>query len=79
MIVKVKERKDRLDLPIVSGKRLRKISNRTALQSAEKAEQFITAKKIDSFESLAEFTADKGQRYQQLETVHLSKWQKLSK
>ena len=39
----------------------------------------ITTRKIDSFESLAKFTADKEQRYQQLETVHLSKWQKLNR
>lgn len=34
MIAKVRERKGRLDLPIVSGKHLRRISDRTALQSA---------------------------------------------
>ena len=34
---------------------------------------------IDSFESLANFTAEKEQRYQELETVHLSKGQKLSR
>ncbi len=73
MIAKVRERKGRLDLPIVSGKHLRKISDRTALQSADNAEKFITTRKIDSFESLAKFTTDKEQRYQQLETVHLSK------
>ena len=37
---KVEKRKGRLDLPIVSGKRLRKISDRTALQSANNAEKF---------------------------------------
>ncbi len=79
MIAKVRERKDRLDLPIVSGKHLRRISDRTALQSADNAEKFITTRKIDSFESLAKFTADKEQRYQQLETVHLSKGQKLNR
>ena len=79
MIAKVRERKGRLDLPIVSGKHLRKISDRTALQSADNAEKFITTRKIDSFESLAKFTADKEQRYQQLETVHLSKGQKLNR
>ncbi len=73
------ERKGRLDLPIVSGKHLRRISDRTALQSADNAEKFITTRKIDSFESLAKFTADKEQRYQQLETVHLSKGQKLNR
>lgn len=79
MIAKVRERKGRLDLPIVSGKHLRRISDRTALQSADNAETFITTRKIDSFESLAKFTADKEQRYQQLETVHLSMGQKLSR
>ena len=79
MIAKVRERKGRLDLPIVSGKHLRRISDRTALQSADNAEKFITTRKIDSFESLAKFTADKEQRYQQLETVHLSKGQKLNR
>ena len=53
MIAKVRERKGRLDLPIVSGKHLRRISDRTALQSADNAEKFITTRKIDSFESLA--------------------------
>ena len=79
MIAKVREHKGRLDLPIVSGKHLRRISDRTALQSADNAEKFITTRKIDSFESLAKFTADKEQRYQQLETVHLSKGQKLNR
>ena len=50
---KVRQRKGRLDLTIVSGKHLRKISDRTALQSADNAEKFITTRKIDSFESLA--------------------------
>ena len=79
MIAKVRERKGRLDLPIVSGMYLRRIFNRTALQSADNAEKFITTMRIDSFESLAKFTADKEQRYQQLETVHFSRWQKLNR
>jgi hypothetical protein len=79
MIAKVRERKGRLDLPIVSGKHLRKISDRTALQSADNAEKFIMTRKIDSFESLVRFTADREQKYQQLETVRLSKGQKLSR
>ena len=87
MIAKVRERKGRLDLPIVSGKHLRRISDRNrksnaaALdsQSADNAEKFISTREIDSFESLAKFTADKEQRYQQLETVHLSKGQKLNR
>ena len=79
MIAKVRERKGRPDLPIVSGKHLRRISDRTALQSADNAEKFITTRKIDSFESLAKFTEDREQKYQQLETAHLSKGQKLSR
>jgi len=78
MIAKVRERKGRLDLPIVSGKHLRKISNRTALQSTDNVEKFITTRKIDSFENLANFTADKEQKYGQLDGVHLSKRQKLN-
>ena len=79
MIAKVAERKGRLDLPIVKGKYLYKMTDRTALQSADNAEKFITTRRIDSFESLARFTADKEQRYRQLEEVHLSKGQKLSR
>ena len=79
MISKVRERKGRLDLPIVSGKHLRKMTDRTALQSADNAEKFVTTRKIDSFESLAKFTEDREQKYQQLETVHLSKGQKLNR
>ena len=48
IIEKVTERKGRLDLPIVGGKHLRKIPDRTALQSADNAEKFITTRKIDS-------------------------------
>ena len=66
MIAKVAERKGRLDLPIVSGKHLRRISNRAALQSADNAEKFITSRKIDSFESLAAFTADRERMYKLL-------------
>ena len=36
-------------------------------------------RKIDSFGSLAKFTDDREQKYQQLETVHLSKGQKLNR
>ena len=63
MIAKVMEHKVRLGLPIVSGKHLRKISDRTALQSADNAEKFITTRKIDCFESLAKFTEDREQKY----------------
>ncbi len=49
------------------------------MQSADNAEKFITTRKIDSFESLVNFTADREQKYSQLETVHLSKGQKLNR
>ena len=55
MTAKVAKRKGRLDLPIVSGRHLRKISDRTALRSADNAEKFITTRKIDSFESPAKY------------------------
>ena len=54
MIAKVRERKSRLDLPIVSGKSLRKISERTALQSADNAGKFITTRKVDSLSKYPE-------------------------
>ena len=49
------------------------------MQSADNAEKFITIRKIDIFESLAKFTEDREQKHQQLETVHLSKGQKLNR
>ena len=55
------------------------MTDRTALQSADNAVKFVSTRKIDSFESLAKFIADKEQRYKQLEEVHLSKGQKLSR
>ena len=79
MIAKMAERKGRLDLPIVKGKYLYKMTDRTALQSADNAVKFVSTRKIDSFESLAKFTADKEQRFRQLEEVRLSKGQKLSR
>jgi len=79
MLVKVEKRKGRLDLPIVSGKHLRRISDRTALQSIANAETFVKTRKIESFETLATFTTEKEQSYQQLENVQLSKWQRLNR
>ena len=43
------------------------------LAVSQQCEELYHARKIDGFENLAKFTADKEQRYQQLETVHLSK------
>lgn len=66
--------KGRLVLPVVSGKHLRRIRNREALQSHEKAAAFIKAAKIGSFETLAQFTAGKEQEWQELD----GKWKSLS-
>ena len=49
------------------------------MRRSANAEKFITTRKIDSFESLAKFTEDREQKYQQLETVQLSKGQKLNR
>lgn len=62
----------------VSGKHQRRISGRTAFQSAGNAEKYITTRKMDRSPSLTKFTADKEQKYQQFETVHLSTGQKLN-
>ncbi len=59
--------------------RVTEIADRTALQLADNAEKFITTRNIGRFESLANFTADREQKYSQLETVHLSKGQKLNR
>lgn len=55
MIAKARESKGRLDLPIVSGKHLRRISDRTVLQPAGDTEKFITTSKIDSSPSLVKY------------------------
>ena len=73
------ERKGRLDLPIIKGKYLYKMSDRTALQSADNVGKYITTRKINNFESLAKFTADREKRYEQLETVRLSKGQRINR
>lgn len=74
LIGTVAAEKGRLVLPVVSGKHLRRIRNREALQSHEKAAAFIKAAKIDSFEMLAQFTAQKEQEWQELD----EKWKALS-
>lgn len=66
--------KGRLVLPVVSGKHLRRIRNREALQSHEKAAAFIKAAKIGSFETLAQFTAGKEREWRELD----EKWKSLS-
>ena len=79
MIAKVEKRKGRLDLPIVSGKYLRRISDRTSLQSVSNAQTFVATRKIEGFDTLATFTDEREQSYQKLEKVQLSKWQRLNR
>ena len=45
IIAKVEERKGRLDLPIIKGKYLYKMTDRTALQSADNAIKFISIRR----------------------------------
>ena len=57
----------------------KKNSRQHCLAISRQCVEIHPGKKIDSFENLAKFTADKEQRCQQLETVHLSKGQKLNR
>ena len=59
-----------IDLPIIKGKYLYKMSDRTDLQYADNVVKYITTRKINSFESLAKFTADREKRYEQLFAKH---------
>jgi len=74
LIGRVAGEKGRLVLPVVSGKHLRRIRNREALQSPEKAVAFINTRKLDSFEMLGRFLSEKEQEWQGLE----EKWKSLS-
>lgn len=67
-------KKGRLALPVVSGRHLRRIRNREALQSPEKATAFINSRKIGSFEMLGRFLSEKEQEWQGLE----EKWKSLT-
>lgn len=55
---------DRLQLPIVSGKYLRLISNRSALQSKEKMENFITDRNITTFAELKEYKSGEEKKFE---------------
>ena len=68
--------KGRLVLPVVSGKHLRRISNREALQSPEQAAEFIKAGNIGSFEMLAQYMQEKEQEWQGIEEKRESLMQK---
>ncbi len=74
LIGRVAGEKGRLVLPIVSGMHLRRIRNREALQSPEKAAAFINTRKIGSFEMLGRFLSEKELEWQGLD----EKWKSLS-
>ncbi len=63
LINKITAKKGRLDLPIVGGKYLAKMSDRKALQSAENATAFTVEKGIDTFEALEEYKQEHEQRF----------------
>jgi hypothetical protein len=79
LIEKVGSRKGRLDLPIVTGKNLRKITDRSAVQSIENAQRFVIQNKIDSFDALRDFKTKKEKEYDAAEVVQLSRYQKISR
>jgi hypothetical protein len=79
MIEKVKSRKGRLDLPIVTGKHLRRISDRSAIQNIDNAQKFVIQNEIDSFDTLKAFLSKKEKQYDAVEVVQLSRYQKISR
>lgn len=76
LIGRVSGEKGRLVLPVVSGKHLRRISNREALQSPEQAAEFIKDGNIGSFEMLARYMEEKEQEWQGIEEKRESLMQK---
>lgn len=64
LIDRIIAKKKRLDLPIVSGKFIGKVSDRPSLQSGERAKQFIEKKDIETFEALDSFIADGREKYE---------------
>ena len=54
---------DRLKLPIVSGKYLRLVNNRSALQSKEKMENFVKENNLSTFTELREFKSELEPKY----------------
>ncbi|KHD14014.1 MobA/MobL family protein [Clostridium butyricum] len=64
LIQKVIGKKGRLDLPIMKGKYLSKIPDRSRLQSEEQAVRFVTASEISTFGELKAFSQEKEQEFQ---------------
>ena len=66
MIRSVVGRKGRLDLPVVKGEYLKKISQRQLLQEQERMERFVVSNQIQSFEQLQEFKVQREPTYEKL-------------
>ncbi len=68
LINRIIQKKGRLDLPIVSGKYLRKFPDRGTLQSKEDATAFIVQNGIDSFEALGQFQVNQERLFTALDS-----------
>ncbi len=68
LIDKIVEKKGRLDLPIVRGKYLAKVSNRNALQSKEQTSAFIVHNEIETFEELDRFRKQQEVDFTEIDT-----------
>lgn len=66
MIRSVVGKKGRLDLPVVKGEYLKKISQRQLLQEQERMERFVVSNQIQSFEQLQEFKVQREPTYEKL-------------
>ena len=77
LIRRIADRKGRLDLPIVSGKYLRKMTNREELQKAENATDFVAKRGIDTFEALEHFTRKIEAKFDQMDAQRASQLEEL--
>lgn len=68
LIDAVVKRHGRLQLPIMSGKYLRKVSHRERLQAPEQMKNFIDAKGIATFDELQVYMNEHGAIYERLDT-----------
>lgn len=66
MIRAVVSRKGKLELPVVKGKYLKKISQRQILQEQDRMEQFVVSNQIESFEQLQGFVEQRVPAYEKL-------------
>lgn len=66
MIRAVVSRKGKLELPVVKGKYLKKISQRQILQEQDRMEQFVVSNQIESFEQLQGFVEQRVPNFEKL-------------